>query len=171
MSDEIARVSHDLARNLRLLSSKEVDDVTVTSSTLTSSLVGPSEADSLERTPLTVESPPTASLTTARMDKGARKTWEPCAGVAALDSLMLSNVCALSARLCAVADSLTGKLAILHGGSAPYDLSRSQVPLLQQTGTQEMATIVNNLRHVEMQLLRADEIVDPSQKLKELLNC
>ena len=72
-------------------------------------------------------------------------------------------------RLCAIADGLAGKVSLLHGGSAPYDISKSKIPLLQQTSSQEMATIVNNLRHVEMQLLRADELLDPTQKLRELM--
>ena len=73
-------------------------------------------------------------------------------------------------RLCAIADGLAGKVSLLHGGSAPYDITKSKIPLLQQTSSQEMATIVNNLRHVEMQLLRADELLDPSHKLRELLH-
>ena len=156
MSNEIARVSHLLARDIRLLTSKTLEDTTTSGDFTTGSTVTPSENDSLESPAIQVESPP-----------ARRRTWNH--GQTALDGLMLSNVCALSTRLSAVADAVVGKIAVMHGGAPSVDISRSQVPLLQQTASQEMAVIVNNLRRVEMQLLRADEIIDPDQKLQNLI--
>jgi len=159
MSNEIARVSHLLARDIRMLTSKTLEDTTTTTTSADFSTITPSEHDSLEPIAIQVESPPSPER---------RRTWNQ--GRTALDSLMLSNVCALSTRLSAVADTVVGKIAIMHGGTPSVDLSKSQVPLLQQTASQEMAVIVNNLRRVEMQLLRADEIIDPDQKLKNLIH-
>ena len=99
MSKEIARVSHDLARDLQLLSSKAFEEgvdssvVTCSSGQTSPSTLVPSEYDSLDTTDnaLHVSSP--AALFS---DKIPRKTWNSAA--IALDSLMLSNVCALSSR-------------------------------------------------------------------------
>ena len=160
MSSEIARVSHLLARDMRLLTSRTLEDTTTSSGDFAnmSSSVSPSEHDSLEPT-IQVDSPPAPAR---------RRTWNH--GRSALDSLMLSNVCALSTRLSAVADTVVGKIAVMRGGAPNVDISKSQVPLLQQTASQEMAVIVNNLRRVEMQLLRADEIIDPDRKLQDLIH-
>ena len=159
MSSEIARVSHQLAQDIRLLTSKTIDDATTTTDQLTSrSTITPSENDSLEPRAILVDSPPSPER---------RRTWN--SGRTALDSLMLSNVCALSSRLRSLSDNVVGKIAVMHGGAPAVDLSQSQVPLLQQTASQEMALIVNNLRRVEMQLLRADEIVDPDKKFQNLI--
>ena len=158
MSSEIARVSQSLARDLKLLTSRTLDDSTLTASedlTTVNSNVSPSENDSLEQNVIQISSPPASER---------RKTWN--SDRTALDGLMLSNVCALSSRLCTVADCVVEKIAVLHRCAPAVDLSKSKVPLLQQTASQEMATIVNNLRRVEMQLLRADEIIDPEQKMK-----
>jgi len=146
MGDQIAKMSHDVALNLSLLSNKTRDEDE------------PSNIDSLDQD----------SEIEDEDESGRRKTWDYSQSTA-LDNLMLSNVCALSVRLCAIADGLTGKIALLHSRSAPYNPSKSHVPLLQQTSSQEMATLVNNLRHVESQLIRADKILDPPPKLQSLL--
>lgn len=160
MSHEIARASYNLARDISLLTSKTLQDSITSSEDVTShsmlSTITPSDKDSLEHNAVVVESPPAAT----------RRTWN--SGTSALDNLMLSNVCALSSRLTTVADSVVAKIEILHSGTPSVDLSKSKVPLLQQTASQEMAAIVNNLRKVEMQLLRADEIIDPEKKLQNL---
>lgn len=160
--DLIARASNDLVRNLSLLSSS-VDQTTTTTND------EGDDATTLVDAPSNVDSLDVDGFEATSLEERARKTWKS-GEAGALDNLMLSNVCALSVRLCAIADGLTGKIALLHARSAPYDPSKSQVPLLQQTSSQEMATLVNNLRHVESQLLRADRILDPGHKLRDIMH-
>uniref|UniRef100_H2Z4S5 Uncharacterized protein n=1 Tax=Ciona savignyi TaxID=51511 RepID=H2Z4S5_CIOSA len=77
MSDEIARASHDLARDLRILTSKSLDDLdsTLTSSSLmtSSTTTVATDADSLDQhiqPAVVIPSPPAL-----KNDKCLRKTW------------------------------------------------------------------------------------------------
>ena len=156
MSHEIARV----ARDISLLTTKMNDPIPIVDDSISRSAVSTittSENGCLEDNAVAIDSSPSV----------ARRTWN--SGTSALDNLVLSNVCALSSRLAVLADSVAAKIAVLHSGAPPVDLSKSQVPLLRQTSTEEMASIVSNLRKVEMQLLRADEIIDPEKKLLDLV--
>ena len=164
MSDQIAKMSNDLVANLSLLSNLPLDEDTTNSETTTVILNPPSHLDSLDAESV-VDQPALVDCTNDRVL--GRKTWDRSPE---LDTLMLSNVVALSVRLCAIADGLSSKIALYHNRSAPYDAGLSQVPLLQQTSSQEMATLVNNLRHVESQLQRADRILGPSYKLRDNLD-
>ena len=164
MSDQIAKMSNDLAANLSLLSNLPLDEDTTTNSETTTVILNPpSQLDSLDAE--SVADHP-VDCTNDRVT-GNRKTWDRSPE---LDALMLSNVVALSVRLCAIADGLSSKIALYHNRSAPYEGGLSQVPLLQQTSSQEMATLVNNLRHVESQLQRADRILGPAYKIRDNLD-
>ena len=143
MSEQIAQMSSDFVRDLGLLSGKtlvdeSLDTALTASDQSTLQQAPPSNVDSLDTNVSTDNNsfPARDGLLLDDEDFVSsdrvppRKTWNSRANGNALDGLMLSNVCALSSRLCAIADGLTGKIALLHARSAAYDTNQSQIPML-----------------------------------------
>lgn len=216
MSDEIARVSHNLAKDLNFLSnslltksenfipgdslnssvisrnisktydtnsaekSTSLDQSINSGNTITHHLNGPftppislalsfSNDPSTDMSTVSTENKFIASSTS---QSPSRRTWT--VGSEPLDNLMLSNMCSLSERLCTIANKVSKKVKILHiplhhDPPIKNGLSEaSHVPVLQQTSTEEMALLANNLRYLESQLINIDYLVDPNRNLEAL---
>lgn len=105
--------------------------------------------------------------------KPQRRTW--IVGSEPLDNLMLSNAVSLSNKICHSINLLSEKFRSSHQSKygdhsqlckyeefteKRFSSNSSDVPLLQQTSTEEMAELVNNLRHIECVVKHMDSYIN-----------
>ncbi|XP_056136436.1 centrosomal protein of 170 kDa [Lampris incognitus] len=189
-SEEIARISQDLAKDLAMLAREihdvagEIDSVSpaatdpgalVEERVFDDSLDGPSAEHSsiLGNDGRTVERRPHgANGQGSRSIR--RQTWNRDDAV--LDSLLLLSVSQLSARIRQSVDKTAGKIRILFKDKErKWDeiegkLQAEHDSLLLKSSNKEISTILQDLKRVERQLLVIDVMVDPDGTLDALSN-
>ncbi|XP_014033743.1 centrosomal protein of 170 kDa [Salmo salar] len=191
-SEEIARISQDLAKDLAMLAREihdvagEIDSVSPAASAATDPGAmleervfddgldlgsGPSTENILGNNIRPVELRPRNSN---RQGPRAirRQTWNREDAV--LDSLLLASVTQLSARIRHSVDKTAGKIRILFKDKdRKWDeienkLQAEHDSLLLQTSSTEITTVLQDLKRVERQLLVIDVMVDPDGTLDAL---
>ncbi|XP_017568373.1 centrosomal protein of 170 kDa isoform X3 [Pygocentrus nattereri] len=181
-SEEIARISQDLAKDLAMLA-QEIHDVageidSASPSSAPSALIeGRVLVDRLSSSPdiscTAVELRPRSS---SNQEPRAirRQTWNRDEAV--LDSLVLASVSQLSAKIRQGVDKTASKIRILFKDKdkkwAELEsklLMENEVPLLK-TSNQEISSILKDLKQVERQLLVIDIMLDPDGTLDALTN-
>ncbi|XP_038834521.1 centrosomal protein of 170 kDa-like [Salvelinus namaycush] len=191
-SEEIARISQDLAKDLAMLAREihdvagEIDSVSPAASAATDPGAmleervfddgldlrsGPSTESILGNNVRPVELRPRNSN---RQGPRAirRQTWNREDAV--LDSLLLASVTQLSARIRHSVDKTAGKIRILFKDKdRKWDeienkLQAEHDSLLLKTSSTEITTVLQDLKRVERQLLVIDVMVDPDGTLDAL---
>ncbi|KAL7891082.1 hypothetical protein AOLI_G00005580 [Acnodon oligacanthus] len=181
-SEEIARISQDLAKDLAMLA-QEIHDVageidSASPSSAPSALIeGRVLVDRLSSSPdiscTAVELRPRSS---SNQEPRAirRQTWNRDEAV--LDGLVLASVSQLSAKIRQGVDKTASKIRILFKDKdkkwAELEsklLMENEVPLLK-TSNQEISSILKDLKQVERQLLVIDIMLDPDGTLDALTN-
>ncbi|XP_036426344.1 centrosomal protein of 170 kDa [Colossoma macropomum] len=181
-SEEIARISQDLAKDLAMLA-QEIHDVageidSASPSSAPSALIeGRVLVDRLSSSPdissTAVELRPRSS---SNQEPRAirRQTWNRDEAV--LDSLVLASVSQLSAKIRQGVDKTASKIRILFKDKdkkwAELESKlqmENEVPLLK-TSNQEISSILKDLKQVERQLLVIDIMLDPDGTLDALTN-
>ncbi|XP_030637697.1 centrosomal protein of 170 kDa [Chanos chanos] len=182
-SEEIARISQDLAKDLAMLA-REIHDVAGEIDSVSPSAVEHAAADdhvftdSQGSTPeisgRPVELRPRSSSSQESRDPRAirRRTWNRDEAV--LDSLLLASVSQLSAKIRQGVDKTAGKIRILFKDKdrnweeiESKLQAENEVPFLR-TSNQEISSILRDLKSVERQLLVIDIMVDPDGTLDAL---
>ncbi|XP_056228149.1 centrosomal protein of 170 kDa isoform X2 [Seriola aureovittata] len=182
-SEEIARISQDLAKDLAMLA-REIHDVAGEIDSVSPAATDPGALleervfdDSLDlggpSTERSVELRPRGSG-----GQGARsirrQTWNRDDAV--LDSLLLASVNQLSARIRQSVDKTTCKIRILFKDrerkweEIENTLQVEHDSLLLKSSNKEISTIIQDLKRVERQLLVIDMMVDPDGTLDALSN-
>ncbi|XP_053711774.1 centrosomal protein of 170 kDa-like isoform X1 [Synchiropus splendidus] len=185
-SEEIARISQDLAKDLAMLA-REIHDVAGEIDS-----VSPAAADPTVGEKVCDESldPAASSLDDsigtngqsvelrARTSSGngsrsiRRQTWNR--DEAGLDSLLLASVSQLSARIRQSVEKTTCKIRILFKDKErkweeiENKLQMEHDSLLLKSSNKEISTIIQDLKRVERQLLVIDMMVDPDGTLDAL---
>ncbi|KAM9857693.1 centrosomal protein of 170 kDa [Aulostomus maculatus] len=185
-SEEIARISQDLAKDLAMLA-REIHDVAGEIDSVSPAATDPGALleervfdDSLD-----LGGPPTDHSTNGqtvelrrRPSSGQgprsirRQTWNRDDAV--LDSLLLASVTQLSARIRQSVDKTTCKIRILFKDKdrkweeIENKLQAEHDSLLFKSSNKELSTIIQDLRRVERQLLVIDMMVDPDGTLDAL---
>ncbi|XP_073708091.1 centrosomal protein of 170 kDa [Garra rufa] len=180
-SEEIARISQDLAKDLAMLAREihdvagEIDSVSP-SSAPAASVEGRVFEDVLgsapEITGRGVELRPRGAISSQDSRAIRRRTWSREEGV--LDSLLLASVSQLSAKIKQAVEKTANKIRILFKDKdrkweeiESKLRAENEVPLLK-TSNQEISSILQNLKRVERQLLVIDIMVDPDGTLDAL---
>ncbi|KAM4603282.1 centrosomal protein of 170 kDa [Polymixia lowei] len=191
-SEEIARISQDLAKDLAMLA-REIHDVAGEIDSVSPAatdpgalmeervfddgleLGGPSAEHSgiLGNNGQPVELRPRGSHGQASRSI-RRQTWNRDDAV--LDSLLLASVTQLSSRIRQSVDKTAGKIRILFKDKErKWDdietkLQAEHDSLLLKSSNKEISTILQDLKRVERQLLVIDVMVDPDGTLDALSN-
>ncbi|XP_065116391.2 centrosomal protein of 170 kDa [Paramisgurnus dabryanus] len=180
-SEEIARISQDLAKDLAMLAREihdvagEIDSVSPSSAPLTSvedrvfeDVLGSAPEISSKG----VELRPRGVISSQDSRSIRRRTWNRDEGV--LDSLLLASVSQLSAKIRQAVEKTANKIRILFKDKdrkweeiESKLQAENEVPLLK-TSNQEISSILQNLKKVERHLLVIDIIVDPDGTLDAL---
>ncbi|XP_065809535.1 centrosomal protein of 170 kDa isoform X2 [Labrus bergylta] len=187
-SEEIARISQDLAKDLAMLA-REIHDVAGEIDSVSPAaadpgavlkervcddsldLDGPAENNSMGTNGRSVElRPRSSSGQSARSIR--RQTWNRDDGV--LDSLLLASVTQLSTRIRQSVDKTTCKIRILFKDKErkweeiESKLQAEHDSLLLKSSNKEISTILQDLKRVEKQLLIIDMMVDADGTLDAL---
>nr|XP_020451808.1 centrosomal protein of 170 kDa-like isoform X2 [Monopterus albus] len=186
-SEEIARISQDLAKDLAMLA-REIHDVAGETDTVSPGalleervfddsvdLSGPStEHSSILRTNgQSAELRPQGSVRQSSRSI-RRQTWNRDDAV--LDSLLLASVNQLSTRIRQSVDRTTCKIRVLFKDKerkweeTESKLQAEHDSLLLKSSNKEISTIIQDLKRVERQLLVIDMMVDPDGTLDALSN-
>ncbi|XP_061625756.1 centrosomal protein of 170 kDa isoform X2 [Phyllopteryx taeniolatus] len=187
-SEEIARISQDLAKDLAMLA-REIHDVAGEIDSVSPAATDPGvvleECDdsldrggpttdrttALEATGKSVEMRPRSSIS-QRSRTIRRQTWNQ--DEALLDSLLLPSVNQLSNRIRLSVDKTSSKIRILFKDKdrkweeIESKLQAEHDSLLLRSSNKEISTIIQDLKRVERQLLVIDMMVDPDGKLDAL---
>uniref|UniRef100_UPI0037E7A7D2 centrosomal protein of 170 kDa isoform X3 n=1 Tax=Semicossyphus pulcher TaxID=241346 RepID=UPI0037E7A7D2 len=188
-SEEIARISQDLAKDLAMLAREihdvagEIDSVSPAATDPGAMLEervfddsmdqgGPTENSSTMATNgRSVELRPRASGGQSTRSI-RRQTWNRDDGV--LDSLLLASVTQLSTRIRQSVDKTTCKIRILFKDKQlkweeiESKLQAEHDSLLLKSSNKEISTVLQDLKRVERQLLVIDMMVDPDGTLDAL---
>ncbi|XP_061736966.1 centrosomal protein of 170 kDa isoform X1 [Nerophis ophidion] len=189
-SEEIARISQDLAKDLAMLAREihdvagEIDTVSPAATDLGVLLeghgcddsldkVGPStdQSSSLENNGMSVELRPRSSSSQASRSI-RRQTWNRDEAV--LESLLLPSVNQLSTRIRQSVDKTASKIRVLFKDKdrkweeIESKLQAEHDSLLLKSSNKEISTIIQDLKRVERQLLVIDMMVDPDGTLDAL---
>nr|XP_032820053.1 centrosomal protein of 170 kDa-like isoform X2 [Petromyzon marinus] len=150
-SEEIARISKDLAKDLAILA-REIHSVTGDPDGVSSSGTAPSTTGST--------APPTPGSSIDAREE------------VVLDTLMLTSIAQLSQRIRSATDKTTSKIRYLFKDQdLPWEAIESklsfdgEVPLLRTT-SRELTSILQDLRKVEKQLQVINFIIDPDRVLE-----
>ncbi|XP_073809696.1 centrosomal protein of 170 kDa isoform X3 [Danio rerio] len=182
-SEEIARISQDLAKDLAMLAREihdvagEIDSVSP-SSAPSASVEDRVFEDVLGSAPEIsgrgVELRPRGAISSQDPRAIRRRTWSRDEGV--LDSLLLASVSQLSAKIKQAVEKTANKIRILFKDKdrkweeIESKLRAENEVLLLKTSNQEISSILQNLKRVERQLLVIDIMVDPDGTLDALSN-
>ncbi|XP_062420522.1 centrosomal protein of 170 kDa isoform X2 [Pungitius pungitius] len=190
-SEEIARISQDLAKDLAMLA-REIHDVAGDIDSVSPAATDPAapiEEHVFEDSSDPSGPPPEPSsivgtngrFVELRPPRGSgghsarsirRQTWNRDDAV--LDSLLLASVTQLSARIRQSVDKTTCKIRILFKDKErkweeiENKLQAERDSLLLRSSNKEISTILQDLRRVERQLLVIDMMVDPDGTLDAL---
>ncbi|XP_029294991.1 centrosomal protein of 170 kDa isoform X2 [Cottoperca gobio] len=191
-SEEIARISQDLAKDLAMLA-REIHDVAGEIDSVSPAATDPGALmeervfdDSLDPSDPSAEH--NSSVETngrsvelrPRISSGQssrsirRQTWNRDDAV--LDSLLLASVTQLSTRIRQSVDKTAYKIRILFKDKErkweeiENKLQAERDSLLLKSSNKEISTIIQDLRRVEKQLLVIDMMVDPDGTLDALSN-
>ncbi|XP_041641457.1 centrosomal protein of 170 kDa [Cheilinus undulatus] len=187
-SEEIARISQDLAKDLAMLA-REIHDVAGEIDSVSPAatdpgalleervfgdsldLGGPTENNSMGTNGRSVELRPRGS--SGQSSRSIRRqTWNRDDGV--LDSLLLASVTQLSTRIRQSVDKTTCKIRILFKDKErkweeiESTLQAEHDSLLLKSTNKEISTILQDLKRVERQLIVIDMMVDPDGTLDAL---
>ncbi|XP_076136630.1 centrosomal protein of 170 kDa [Alosa pseudoharengus] len=179
-SEEIARISQDLAKDLAMLA-REIHDVAgEIDSVSPSSAADPSLDDRVFAESL--GSAPEISTTSVELRPQAangqdpralrRRTWNRDEAV--MDSLLLASVSQLSAKIRQAVEKTTSKIRILFKDKdRNWEEIQSKMQLelempLLKTSNQEISSILQDLKRIEKQLVVIDIMVDPDGTLDAL---
>ncbi|XP_077381354.1 centrosomal protein of 170 kDa [Festucalex cinctus] len=187
-SEEIARISQDLAKDLAMLA-REIHDVAGEIDTVSPAATDPGvmleecedslhqggrstdHSIALEANGKSVEMRPSSSNSQASRSI-RRQTWNQDAAI--LDSLLLPSVNQLSNRIRHSVDKTAGKIRILFKDKdrkweeIESKLQAEHDSLLLKSSNKEISTIIQDLKRVERQLLVIDMMVDPDGTLDAL---
>ncbi|TDH15805.1 hypothetical protein EPR50_G00013320 [Perca flavescens] len=191
-SEEIARISQDLAKDLAMLA-REIHDVAGEIDSVSPAATDPGALmeervfdDSMDPSGPSAEHssilgtnvrsvelrPQSSSGQSSRSIR--RQTWNRDDAV--LDSLLLASVTQLSTRIRQSVDKTTCKIRILFKDKErkweeiENKLQAERDSLLLKCSNKEISTIIQDLRRVERQLLVIDMMVDPDGTLDALSN-
>ncbi|XP_034386190.1 centrosomal protein of 170 kDa [Cyclopterus lumpus] len=182
-SEEIARISQDLAKDLAMLA-REIHDVAGEIDSVSPAATDPGapmEERAFEDS-LDLSGPPAEPSSIVELrPRGSggqssrsirRQTWNRDDAV--LDSLLLASVNQLSTRIRHSVDKTTCKIRILFKDKEQKweeienKLQVERDSLLLKSSNKEISTILQDLRRVERQLLVIDMMVDPDGTLDAL---
>ncbi|XP_067440043.1 centrosomal protein of 170 kDa [Thunnus thynnus] len=189
-SEEIARISQDLAKDLAMLA-REIHDVAGEIDSVSPAATDPGalleervfddnldlggpttdQSSSLATNGRTVELRPRVSSGHGSRSI-RRQTWNRDDAV--LDSLLLASVNQLSTRIRQTVDKTTCKIRILFKDKErkweeiENKLQAEHDSLLLKSSNKEISTIIQDLKRVERQLLAIDMMVDPDGTLDAL---
>ncbi|KAM3864563.1 centrosomal protein of 170 kDa [Diretmus argenteus] len=191
-SEEIARISQDLAKDLAMLA-REIHDVAGEIDSVSPAATDPGALleervfdDNLELGGPSTEHSSTLGTNGRQVElrprgcngQGSRsirrQTWNRDDAV--LDSLLIASVSQLSARIRQSVDKTAGKIRILFKDKErKWDdienkLQAEHDSLLLKSSNKEISTILQDLKRVERQLLVIDVMVDPDGTLDALSN-
>ncbi|KAM9770547.1 centrosomal protein of 170 kDa isoform 1-T2 [Menidia menidia] len=185
-SEEIARISQDLAKDLAMLAREihdvagEIDSVSPAPADPGSLLEESAFDDNLDRGGTSKEQNGRSVELRQRGPGGQssrsirRQTWNRDDGV--LDSLLLTSVTQLSSRIRQSVDKTSCKIRILFKDKErkweeiETKLQAEHDSLLLKSSNMEISTIIQDLRKVERQLAVIDMMVDPDGTLDALSN-
>ncbi|XP_056123108.1 centrosomal protein of 170 kDa isoform X1 [Rhinichthys klamathensis goyatoka] len=180
-SEEIARISQDLAKDLAMLA-REIHDVAGEIDSVSPSSAPAASVEDRVFEDVLGSAPEISSRGVELRPRGAissqdprairRRTWSRDEGV--LDSLLLASVSQLSAKIKQAMEKTANKIRILFKDKdrkweeiESKLRAENEVPLLK-TSNQEISSILQNLKRVERQLLVIDIMVDPDGTLDAL---
>ncbi|XP_042613610.1 centrosomal protein of 170 kDa-like isoform X2 [Cyprinus carpio] len=180
-SEEIARISQDLAKDLAMLA-REIHDVAGEIDSVSPSSAPAASVEERVFEDVLGSAPEISGSGVELRHRGAissqdsrairRRTWSREEGV--LDSLLLASVYQLSAKIKQAMEKTANKIRILFKDKdRKWEEIESklhvenEVPLLK-TSNQEISSILQNLKRVERQLLVIDIMVDPDGTLDAL---
>ncbi|XDV36424.1 hypothetical protein PO909_006205 [Leuciscus waleckii] len=180
-SEEIARISQDLAKDLAMLA-REIHDVAGEIDSVSPSSAPATSVEDRVFEDVLGSAPEISSRGVELRPRGAisgqdprairRRTWSRDEGV--LDSLLLASVSQLSAKIKQAMEKTANKIRILFKDKdrkweeiESKLRAENEVPLLK-TSNQEISSILQNLKRVERQLLVIDIMVDPDGTLDAL---
>ncbi|XP_078022243.1 centrosomal protein of 170 kDa isoform X2 [Epinephelus lanceolatus] len=186
-SEEIARISQDLAKDLAMLA-REIHDVAGEIDSVSPAATDPGALleervfdDNLDPSGPSAEGTNGQSVELRPRGSGGqgsrairRQTWNRDDAV--LDSLLLASVTQLSARIRQSVDKTTCKIRILFKDKErkweeiENKLQAEHDSLLLKSSNKEISSIIQDLRRVERQLLVIDMMVDPDGTLDALSN-
>lgn len=179
-SEEIARISQDLAKDLAMLA-REIHDVAGEIDSVSPAATDPGAMldehvfDSVDLEGASAES---NGRSVELRSKGGnsrsirRQTWNREDAI--LDSLLLTSVTQLSTRIRQCVDKTTCKIRILFKDKErKWDEIESKLQaehdsLLLKSSNQEISNVIQDLKRVERQLLVIDMMVDPDGTLDAL---
>ncbi|XP_029365839.1 centrosomal protein of 170 kDa [Echeneis naucrates] len=178
-SEEIARISQDLAKDLAMLA-REIHDVAGEIDSVSPAATDPGALleervfdDSLDvGLPSIEQSVELRPRSGQRSRSIRRQTWNRDDAV--LDSLLLASVTQLSTRIRQSVDKTTCKIRILFKDrerkweEIENKLQAEHDSLLLNSSNKEISTIIQDLKRVERQLLVIDMMVDPDGTLDAL---
>ncbi|XP_016122288.1 centrosomal protein of 170 kDa-like isoform X1 [Sinocyclocheilus grahami] len=182
-SEEIARISQDLAKDLAMLA-REIHDVAGEIDSVSPSSAPAASVEDRVFEDVLGSAPEISGRGVELRSRGAmssqdsrairRRTWSREEGV--LDSLLLASVSQLSAKIKQALEKTANKIRILFKDKdrkweeiESRLQAENEVPLLK-TSNQEISSILQNLKRVERQLLVIDIMVDPDGTLDALSN-
>ncbi|XP_067315047.1 centrosomal protein of 170 kDa isoform X3 [Pseudorasbora parva] len=170
-SEEIARISQDLAKDLAMLA-REIHDVAGEIDSVEDRVFEDVLGSAPEISGRGVELRPRGAVGSQDPRAIRRRTWSRDEGV--LDSLLLASVSQLSAKIKQAMEKTANKIRILFKDKdrkweeiESKLHAENEVPLLK-TSNQEISSILQNLKRVERQLLVIDIMVDPDGTLDAL---
>ncbi|KAF4111864.1 hypothetical protein G5714_006659 [Onychostoma macrolepis] len=180
-SEEIARISQDLAKDLAMLA-REIHDVAGEIDSVSPSSAPAASVEDRGFEDVLGSAPEISGRGVELRSRGAissqdsrairRRTWSREEGV--LDSLLLASVFQLSAKIKQAMEKTANKIRILFKDKdrkweeiESKLQAENEVPLLK-TSNQEISSILQNLKRVERQLLVIDIMVDPDGTLDAL---
>ncbi|XP_048056209.1 centrosomal protein of 170 kDa isoform X3 [Megalobrama amblycephala] len=170
-SEEIARISQDLAKDLAMLA-REIHDVAGEIDSVEDRVFEDVLGSAPEISGRGVELRPRGAISSQDSRAIRRRTWSRDEGV--LDSLLLASVSQLSAKIKQAMEKTANKIRILFKDKdrkweeiESRLQAENEVPLLK-TSNQEISSILQNLKRVERQLLVIDIMVDPDGTLDAL---
>ncbi|XP_052455035.1 centrosomal protein of 170 kDa-like [Carassius gibelio] len=180
-SEEIARISQDLAKDLAMLA-REIHDVAGEIDSVSPSSAPAASVENRVFEDVLGSAPEISDIGVELRHHGAirnqdsrairRRTWnrEECV----LDSLLLASVSQLSAKIKQAMEKTANKIRILFKDKdrkweeiESKLQAENEMPLLK-TSNQEISSILQNLKRVERQLLVIDIMVDPDGTLDAL---
>uniref|UniRef100_A0A8C2BBY0 Centrosomal protein 170Ab n=1 Tax=Cyprinus carpio TaxID=7962 RepID=A0A8C2BBY0_CYPCA len=180
-SEEIARISQDLAKDLAMLA-REIHDVAGEIDSVSPSSAPAASVEDRVFEDVLGSAPEITGRGVELRSRGAicskdsrairRRTWSREEGV--LDSLLLASVSQLSAKIKQAVEKTANKIRILFKAKdrkweeiESKLQAENEVPFLK-TSNQEISSILQNLKRVERQLLVIDIMVDPDGTLDAL---
>ncbi|XP_068178232.1 centrosomal protein of 170 kDa [Antennarius striatus] len=186
-SEEIARISQDLAKDLAMLA-REIHDVAGEIDSVSPAATDPGalmqeraledSMDSTEHAGIVGTNGQPVALRTRGSGQSSRsirrQTWNRDDAV--LDSLLLASVIQLSARIRQSVDKTACKIRILfkdkerNWEEIENKLQTEHESLLLKSSNTEISGIIQDLKRVERQLLVIDMMVDPDGTLDALSN-